>query len=120
MRLRDAVQLLETLRHNLNKNTQPVHRGGGLQHDATRMLSCIRLMMQVRNRNQLPIVVSRALEAALPGLSSVVGDEAAASQALPSASTLSRSQCSLDAAILEGERDHLAASARRQFPTMWM
>ena len=101
MRLRDSVQLLESLHDSLHTGLQKVRQGGaGQRHDTKRLLACMRLMMEIRNRNKLPTVVAHALDASLPGLAGDLGNKENLAGVLPHASTLSRNQCALDAAML--------------------
>ena len=58
----------------------------------------MRLMMHVRSRNELPEAFTRSLDVALPGMPADFCDEISKHVASPS--TLSKSQCKLDAAIL--------------------
>ena len=102
MRLRDSVQLLESLQESLHSGMSRQRGVGyrGPRHDTKRLLACMRLMMEIRNRNKLPTVVARALEASLPGLAGDLGKEERLASVLPSKTTLSRNQCALDAAML--------------------
>lgn len=96
MRLRDATQLLDTLAQNLLEAVAKKKGDHNTLHSTSRLLSCMRLMMHARNRNDIPIVVSRALDTVLAGFPARLDDEVK----LPHSSTLSRNQVALDAAIL--------------------
>ena len=92
-RLRWCLLQLDGLRASLTR------RRVGQRFDRALLLNCMRMMMQVRNRNTLTQVVEKALHIALPELSNACTQSLASGQ-VPHGSTLSRAQPCLDAAIL--------------------
>ena len=107
-RLRDALLLLDGLRDSLGKDGKQRRTGGrGRQFDPECLLACMRLMMDLRSRQSLPTVVTRALEATVPTLADGIQQELQVAKAMPHASTLSRSQASLDAAIFFLQQERL-------------
>lgn len=108
MLLRDSLILLDALSRSLLDK----RREGACQFakfDGLHLLSCMRLMMDLRNRSKLPWAIERALDIAVPAMADSIRKELAHTRYAPSASTLSRNQCFLDAALLFLQKDAFRA-----------
>ena len=95
MQLRDSVQLLDTLAERTGGVKAP---RAAWKHNSHKFVACMRLMMEIRNRNNLATVVCRSLAIAIPGLDKQVKAQELVD--VPHAATMSRYQCALDAAML--------------------
>ena len=102
MHLRTCLLQLDALADSLKaKHSRERRPGGkGSRFDGALMMSCVRLMMHVRNRSTVPEVIDRALEIAIPTLAAECRASLTKHGQVPHGSTLSRVQPCFDAAIL--------------------
>lgn len=103
--LRDSLALLDSLGHHMAANQRVHETYQSATYDGLHLLSCMRLMMEVRHRSKLPVVIERALDVACPAIANSIRKELAIAKGVPNASTLSRNQMFLDAALLCMQRD---------------
>ena len=69
----------------------------GVQVETAKLFACVRMMMHIRNRSVLPETIRLGIDALAPGLASSLRDNI---KYLPGSSTLSRSQCTVDVALM--------------------